>query len=101
MTEPDKTTPDKRSDGLTGRQAYNAVTDTVMGPNIRLKDNVIQSIIVVLGLVLGATIGAVVVEARLAGALVGGFIGMVVGLFGSGIFLMVYRAVMHIRGRHD
>jgi hypothetical protein len=31
----------------------------------------------------------------------GGFTGLVVGFFASGIFLMIYRAVKHIRGQHD
>jgi len=26
---------------------------------------------------------------------------LVVGLFGSGIFLMIYRAVQHGKGKHD
>jgi len=86
---------------MTDRQTYNAVTDTVTGPNVRLKDNVIQAAVIFGCLVLGATIGALVVEERLPGALVGGFIGLILGLVGSGFFLMVYRAVMHLRGRHD
>lgn len=89
------------TNGMTGRQAYNIASDTVTGANVRLKDNVIQAVVIFVCLVLGATIGAVVVEERLPGALVGGFIGLVFGLFGSGFFLMVFRAVMHIRGRHD
>jgi hypothetical protein len=35
------------------------------------------------------------------GALLGGFIGLLVGLFGSGIVLMILRAVKHARGQHD
>jgi hypothetical protein len=31
----------------------------------------------------------------------GGFIGLLVGLFGSGIFIMVFRAIGHARGKHD
>ena len=92
---------EESANGMTGRQTYNVVSDTVVGANVRLKDNVIQAVVIFVCLALGATIGAVVVEERVAGAVVGGFIGLLVGLFGSGVFLMVYRAVMHIRGRHD
>jgi hypothetical protein len=91
----------RQSDGLTPRQAYNVVSDTVTGANVRLRDNLIQAAIIALFVVLGATIGALAVEQRVPGALVGGFIGLVAGLLLSGIFLMIYRAVMHMRGRHD
>ena len=71
------------------------------GANIRVRDNVIQAIAIVLSILLGAVIGACCVEERLPGALAGGFLGLVAGLLLSGTALMVYRAVMHIRGRHD
>ncbi len=87
--------------GMTGRQAYNVVSDTVTGANVRLRDNLIQGLAIFVCLALGAAIGALVVEERLPGALVGGFIGLLVGLLGSGFFLMLFRFVMHIRGRHD
>ena len=89
------------SDGISGRQAYNVVSDTVTGANVRIKDNVLQAVLIAVCLALGAVIGALVVDEHLIGALVGSFIGMLVGLFGSGLFLMVFRAVMHILGRHD
>ena len=47
---------------LTGRQAYNVVSDTVTGANLRLKDNVIQALAIGVCLILGAGIGALVVE---------------------------------------
>ena len=87
--------------GVTDRQTYNIVSDTVVGANFRLRDNVIQAIAIFVSLCVGAIIGAVAVEEQLMGALVGGFLGMIAGLFGSGIFLMIYRAVRHMRGRHD
>lgn len=86
---------------ITGRQAYNLVTDTVGGPNVRLKDNLYQGMAILVCLLLGAGIGFLAMTDGLTGALLGGFSGLVVGLFGSGIFLMVYRAVLHARGRHD
>ena len=87
--------------GLTSRQAYNVVSDTVVGANLRVNDNLFQAIAIAVCMVIGAGIGASVVRERLPGALVGGFAGLIVGLFGSGIFLMIFRAVRHIRGRHD
>ena len=86
---------------MTDRQTYNAVSDTVTGVNVRLNDNVFQGIAIVVCLVVGAAIGALVVAEPLPGALVGGFGGLLVGLFGSGIALMIFRAIQHLRGRHD
>jgi hypothetical protein len=86
---------------LTGRQTFNMVSDTVAGPNMRLKDNLYQGLAILVCLPLGAGIGALAMVNAMTGALVGGFIGLLVGLFGSGIFLMIYRAVQHARGRHD
>ena len=86
---------------VTDRQTYNMVSDTVVGANFRMKDNVFQAIAIFVCLCVGAITGAIAVEERMMGALVGGFVGVLVGLFGSGIFLMVYRAIMHMRGKHD
>ena len=92
----DPKTPDSQ------RQAYNVVTDLVAGPNVRFKDNLYQGLAVLAGIALGAGIGAMVSsESRAAGAIVGGILGMVAGLLLSGIFLMIFRAVMHARGKHD
>jgi hypothetical protein len=88
-------------EGLTGRQAYNVVSDTVTGANVRLSDNLLQAAIIGVFLILGAGIGALMVEVRIMGAMIGGVVGLIAGLIGSGIFLMIYRAVMHMRGRHD
>jgi hypothetical protein len=33
--------------------------------------------------------------------IVGGFLGLIAGLLGSGVFLMIYRAVRHAKGKHD
>lgn len=92
---------EEASDVLTDKQTYNVVSDTVTGVNFRVKDNVVQAISIFVCLVLGAIIGAFVVEEWIPGALVGAFIGLVAGLLGSGIVLMIYRFVMHIRGHHD
>jgi len=86
---------------LTGRQAYNLVTDTVTGPNVRLKDNLYQGLAILVCLVVGGLIGYLAVTEQPMGALIGGFVGLLAGLLGSGIFLMVYRAVKHARRQHD
>jgi len=86
---------------VTGREAYNVISDTVLGVNVRASDNVFQAIAIFVCLVLGAGIGAAAFQDRIPAALAGGFIGLVVGLFGSGIWLMCYRAMRHLRGRHD
>jgi hypothetical protein len=84
---------------MTARQAYNIVSDTVGGFNVRLKDNLLQAAAMFFCLVVG--IGVLSVSDRATGAVAGGFIGLLVGLFGSGIFLMIFRAIQHARGRHD
>jgi hypothetical protein len=83
------------------RRQYNLITDTVIGPNVRWKDNLYQGISILVCLFLGAGIGALCVKDRALGVILGGFIGLLTGLFGSGIFLMIYRAIAHARGRHD
>jgi hypothetical protein len=88
------------SPGLTSLQKYNVVTDLGSGVNVRWRDNLIQLIAVVLGLAVGAGVGAAV-SFSLAGALLGGIAGLIVGLLGSGIYLMIYRAIAHARGKHD
>jgi hypothetical protein len=92
----------------TGRQVYNLVTDTVAGPNVRLRDNLYQAAITGLCLVLGIPIGWLVArltsgnpQDQIGFAIVGAFAGLVVGLLGSGTFLMFFRAIQHMRGKHD
>jgi len=86
---------------MTGREAYNLVTDTFTGPNLRWRDNLYQGLAILICLVLGTLIGPWIIQDPLAGALVGGFFGVLVGLFGSGIVLMIYRGIHHARGKHD
>lgn len=88
---------------LTSRESYNVATDTVAGVNVRWKDNLLQGIAILVSIAVGAVIGLFVIDprARLIGAAAGAFIGMIVGLFGSGLFLMVYRGIRHLRGKHD
>jgi hypothetical protein len=90
------------------KSTYNAVSDMVVGVNARKSDNLFQGVFILVSLLIGALIGTVWIMRSndpntpwFAGAMVGGFIGMVFGLFASGIGLMVYRASMHIRGKHN
>lgn len=100
-TDESRESEDPNAEAMTGRQTYNVVSDTVTGANVRLKDNVVQGLAILVCLVLGVVIGAIAATDRVTGAVLGGFVGLLVGLFGSGIFLMIYRAIMHVRGRHD
>jgi hypothetical protein len=87
---------------MTAKQTYNLVSDTAVGVNVRWKDNLFQAMAIFVCLVLGAGIGYFVTPRDcLTGMLFGGFCGLLVGLFGSGLFLMIFRAVMHARGKHD
>jgi hypothetical protein len=79
--------------------------------NIRKSDNLFQLkvilVCVLIGVPLGAVAGALLSDSdnRLIGAVGGGLglglAGAVLGLFGSGIYLMIYRAVRHVKGKHD
>ena len=90
------------------RAAYNVVTDTVIGVNVRWSDNKFQAIFVFVSTVLISLIGAILAAVNAewnlpwyGGALIGSFAGLVIGIFASGLFLMFYRAARHIRGKHD
>ncbi len=98
--------PDALSDG----EVLTIVSDTLVGPNVRLKDNLYQAIAIGVCLLVGAATGAAIgffanteerALATVGGAVLGGFLGMVLGLLGSGAFLAFYRLLRHLRGRHD
>ena len=94
-----------------GMQAYNIVSDTVVGMNVRKSDNMFQlkviGVCVVIGGLGGAIAGLTLANpdargiAALGGGLGGAVAAMVLGLFGSGIYLMIYRALRHAKGLHD
>ena len=98
-TEPSSEVPPPPS--RTGEQTYKIVSDTVIGVNVRGRDNLLQALVIVTCLVLGAGLGLLVASDRKLGAMIGAALGMVAGLLGSGGFLMVYRLVRHARGQHD
>ena len=86
--------------GMSGREVYNVVTDTVAGPNMRLLDNLGQAIAILLSVIVGAVVGWLV-----AGNPIGAVLGVLAGLTGgvliSGTVLMIVRAIRHSQGRHD
>ena len=81
-------------------EIYNIVTDTVIGVNVRWKDNVVQFAVIAACVPIGILIGALAMEDWRPGAIIGGFVGLLVGFFGSGTFLMIYRFIRHIRNDH-
>lgn len=84
------------------QQEYNLITDLVAGPNLRKSDNVFQLKAIGLCIPLGAAIGYFVSKFdRPTGIIAGAFFGLLAGLFGSGTYLMIYRAIRHARGKHD
>ncbi len=90
------------------RDAYNIVSDTVVGVNMRKSDNVFQAKFIGITVLLLAAIGGVSAALNpgwnlpwFGGALIGAFAGLIIGLFASGIFLMIYRAVKHAKGDHE
>jgi hypothetical protein len=88
-------------DALSNRETYNLVTDTVGGPNLRLRDNLYQGLAILICAILGAGIGWLVAKDAFTGIAAGLGGGLIVGLLASGFFLMIYRAVQHARGKHD
>ena len=90
------------------RAAYNIVSDTVVGLNIRKSDNVFQAKFIGITVLVLATIGAALAALNpgwnlpwFGGALAGSLAGLIIGVFASGIFLMIYRAVRHVKGDHE
>ncbi len=82
--------PDLRTDGNSGTESYNRVAETVgMMPTLRVKDNVVQAIVVLIGAMLGALIGYFVGSRDPRAAVLGGFAGLIVFGLVSGIVLMV------------
>jgi len=88
----------KNTDGIDGVDAYNIITDTVGGVNIRAKDNIMQLVACAIGLFLGGGIGLIL--GGVIGGVLGCVLGVIAGIFLSGIYLMIYRFVMHLKGKH-
>jgi len=91
-----------------GKAAYNVVSDTVTGVNLRGSANKFQAKFVAASVVVLALFGAILALLKprwqlpwYGGAMIGAFAGLVFGIFTSGIFLMIYRAARHAKGKHD
>jgi hypothetical protein len=73
------------------------VFDVVGGPNLRLKDNLIQLAIIVAGTLLGAGIGAGLAWRGggdvMGGVIIGSMAGVIVSLVLSGVFLGLLRFI--------
>ena len=103
-----RTSQDQTQSVSSGQAAYNVVTDTVTGVNVRWSDNKFQAVFVFVSLILASLTGAILAALNAhwnlpwyGGALIGSFAGLVIGIFASGVFLMFYRAARHIKGKHD
>lgn len=94
-------TRDEKQTGLTSREAYNLVSDTVTGVNFRLRDNLIQGAAILATIIVGAVVGALLADDWRGGLFAGALIGMIAGLFISGIVIMIVRGVRHARGKHN
>jgi len=75
---------------------YHRISDTVGGvPSLRLRDNVIQTIVVDLGAIVGALAGWAASRGGdwnfpdHVGVMIGGVIGLIASAFGCGLVLMV------------
>jgi hypothetical protein len=96
------------SSEMSGKETYNLVTDTVIGPNLRWGDNLLQAAFILVSIVIASIGGAVLAVFSptwnlpwIGGALLGAFAGLVFGTFASGLFLMIYRGSRHLKGKHD
>ena len=54
---PPKIEESQSKDGLTAKETYNVVSDTVVGVNVRAKDNLIQGVIILFTVIIGLVIG--------------------------------------------
>ena len=117
--------------GITSKETYNIVSDTVVGVNARKSDNLLQAKITIITIIIGAIIGVIfdgnaeaseqlpshlqhlvkepVLKVALGvvglenhtGLVAGAIAGLILGFLGSGFYLMVFRAVKHASGDHE
>lgn len=88
----------------TDREAYNIISDTVIGVNCRWRDNFIQAIFVVVFAAGGAAICGLMGRNQgyfKEGLMIGTVIGLIVGVVFTGAAIMIYRGIRHLMGRHD
>jgi len=95
--------PKPSSDGNPIPEDAQRIFDVVTGPNLRLKDNLIQLAIIVVGTLLCAVAGAAWAHFSgnelMAGVVLGGLGGAIVSLFLSGALLGLIRFITAVRGR--
>ena len=91
-----------------GRAAYNIISDTVTGVNIRGSDNKFQAVFILWSIVIFTLLGTILVllipdwkAPWFDGAIAGAITGLLAGFFVSGIYLMIFRGARHIQGKHD
>ena len=103
-------TPEKsHPENVSGTHAaYNIVSDTVTGLNLRKSDNKFQVLFIIRAVLLFAALGAIVTAFNgqwnlpwFGGAVIGAFGGLIVGVLASGTVLMLYRGKRHLDGKHD
>lgn len=89
-------------------EAYNIVSDTVSGVNVRWNDNWFQAKFIAWSVLFFVVAGGLLAAFNrqwelpwYGGALIGILPGLIFGVFASGIYLMIYRALQHLRGKHD
>ena len=117
--------------GITSKETYSIVSDTVIGINARKSDNLLQVKITIITIIIGAIIGVIfdgnaeaseqlpshlqhlvkepVLKVALGvvglenhtGLVAGAIAGLILGFLGSGFYLMVFRAVKHASGDHE
>jgi hypothetical protein len=94
--------PSARSDDVSSEDVQR-VFDSVAGPNLRVRDNLIQLAVICGGGILGAIIGAVWASMTqnppIAGILLGGFAGVVVSLLLSGAIIGLVRLILAMKQR--
>ena len=121
----------ENKNGITSKQTYSIVSDTVIGINARKSDNLLQVKITIITIIIGAIIGVIfdgnaeaseqlpshlqhlvkepVLKVALGvvglenhtGLVAGAIAGLILGFLGSGFYLMVFRAVKHASGDHE
>ena len=106
MTERTPAASPEAQPSMSGKETYNAVSDTVTGVNVRREDNLYQGIAILVFALVGALIGYMMgrsdpnIPWYITGGL--GFVcGMFVGLMVSGLALGVYRGIRHMQGKHN
>ena len=117
--------------GITSKETYSIVSDTVVGINARKSNNLLQVKITIITIIIGAIIGVIfdgnaeaseqlpshlqhlvkepVLKVALGvvglenhtGLVAGAIAGLILGFLGSGFYLMVFRAVKHASGDHE